>query len=408
MEKIQAQKSEEKLSGVLNWIKSPGKRRKQADSQLLRQFYVTLDAIYLKIKQRNKERLSEYRDTTSKIEILLAVTQSRQSWESAYSIEQMMVPLFTEDNLDIELQRRLMETGENLSPELHQHFSKAFENATELPKKQALLERIVNDLQWQYSLRQVHRVYAGKARINTSVIFVLAIIAFFLPELSENFDFIKRMLDVEMKTKHVRTALSAGFLGACFSLLIGLKSQIQKSDLENLKVIHRFPFILSRAIIGMGAAMIFFYFMQSGFVKSPIIPTFDYSSSTEGLRENIEKAIYGNQSNQLENLNQIQLKEIQKKIELFAAYIVKSSRTDLLKNGKLQGEIDDLFKKIDPSSTGKEQLNLKIREILSKGVPPDDYSAYTMLIILCFLAGFSEKLVPNLLSKAESQINSKK
>ena len=129
---------------------------------------------------------------------------------------------------------------------------------------------------------------------------------------------------LRVSTRALIVATLSGALGATFSMLTGLKA-VAKSRLSDLKLIHRFNYLLIRSFIGVCAALIFYFFVQSEFFKvsGELLPTLPIKLPNEG----------------------------------------------------------------DPMST--------------------TYADMSVLIVWCFIAGFSEKLVPNLLSKtADSFANS--
>ena len=114
------------------------------ERQLLEQFYTSLTAMYLKAKKGNIN-LEEYSDITTRIEKLL---QGKKNWRDAYQVEQLMVQIFDDETLDVELGRRLVDVKNVLSADVNQYYSESA-STTELPEKRALLDRIVNDLQWK-------------------------------------------------------------------------------------------------------------------------------------------------------------------------------------------------------------------------------------------------------------------
>jgi hypothetical protein len=183
---------------------------------------------------------------------------------------------------------------------------------------------LVNDLQWRYELRQLRREYGSQTRIRMGVCAITSLIAFYLPYWVWH---LLPFLHQEIKMYYTMTALTAGWMGASFSMVLSIKKMINQGHLEELKVIRRYPYILSRIIIGVGAAVMFFYFLQADFLQGSIFPAF---TEQEG--------------------------------------------------GAM------------PSSLVSTHLD-KLRE-----------KDLALLIIWCFVAGFSEKLVPNMLSRTETQI----
>jgi len=114
------------------------------------------------------------------------------------------------------------------------------------------------------------------------------------------------------------TALMAGGMGACFSMLISLKERIEMVTLQELDNIHSLHFIVTRIITGVGAALICYYFFRADLLSGSLFPDF----------------------------------------------------------------------------RDKDEISLTSKSFFT-------------LIIWCFIAGFSEKLVPSILIKTEAQVDKK-
>lgn len=76
------------------------------------------------------------------------------------------------------------------------------------------------------------------------------------------------------KGAYILTALSAGRMGAAFGMLLSLKGNLAQTALKDLKVIHKFGYIFSRIIVGMGAALILLYFLHANLIEGVFPPKF--------------------------------------------------------------------------------------------------------------------------------------
>jgi hypothetical protein len=64
-------------------------------------------------------------------------------------------------------------------------------------------------------------------------------------------------------------------------MLISLKNRIQISSISDLKVIHRFDYLFSRALIGMVCGLILFYAFEAGILTGIFFPNFNLESPDE-------------------------------------------------------------------------------------------------------------------------------
>ncbi|MBP6777698.1 MAG: hypothetical protein KA151_10640 [Piscinibacter sp.] len=232
------------------------------DGRLLEQFFVTLDGS-LKQLVRSGGAAARHDDIVAEVTKLLA---EAPSWRTAYHIEQLMVPLYGGAALEVELQRRMTEMRK-FDTVIAATYDALLADADEAARR-ACLGRLVNDLQWRYEQRNLKRHYTQSVTIKTSLIFFGAFIVFFLP---------KNVLDPELlraMPRHVvlHMAISAGLVGAAFSMLIGLRRRLEASTLDELRNTQRLPFLLSRAVIGAGAGLILYYVMESGLIEGKILP----------------------------------------------------------------------------------------------------------------------------------------
>lgn len=232
------------------------------DRRLLEQFFVTLDGT-LKQLVRAREPSPGQESNVAEITRLLS---GAPSWRAAYHIEQLMVPLYGGAALDVELRRRLIDLR-RFDAAIAAAYEALLEGAS--PEgRSACLGRIVNDLQWRYEQRNLKRLYGRSVAIKTSLIFLAAFIVFFLP---------RNLVDAQTIAAHARhmvlyTAISAGFVGASFSMLIGLRQRLAASTLEELRSTQRLAFLLARAFIGAGAALILYYLLESQVLEGKILP----------------------------------------------------------------------------------------------------------------------------------------
>ncbi|MBK6863840.1 MAG: hypothetical protein IPG91_09775 [Ideonella sp.] len=234
------------------------------DRKLLEQFFVTLDATLKQLVPREGAPAGQQAIVAEAARLL----SGAPSWRTAYHVEQLMVPLFAGPALEVELRRRLLELR-RFDPAIAAGYEALLgEAGAGEALRSACLGRIVNDLQWRYEQRNLKRLYGRSVAIKTSLIFLAAFVVFFLP---------RNLLDAQTIAAYARhmvlyTAISAGFVGASFSMLIGLRQRLAASTLDELRNTQRLAFLLARAFIGAGAALILYYLLESQLLEGKILP----------------------------------------------------------------------------------------------------------------------------------------
>lgn len=258
-----------KESSYLKKLKQILRFRRISEIQLLKQKYVDLFTTYEKIKL-NEAKSKNFTKITSKIDDLFS---SRKDWDKANEIEQYLVAMFDEAELDVEFKVKLLDAKRKLGEDTWKFYEAEFQ--TQNGKgKQSLLSSLYKDLQWAYDVEQTGKEYITQTRIRTSLLFIASIFMFFMIDQVSQ---IAALLKIEPGDKGdlIVTAMAAGWMGTSFSMLIGLKNRIQISSISDLKVIHRFDYIFSRALIGMISSLILFYTFQSEILTGTFFPVFD-------------------------------------------------------------------------------------------------------------------------------------
>jgi hypothetical protein len=101
------------------------------------------------------------------------------NWTNAYAIEQLLVHLFDDDTLTRELQVRVREAKSSLKPPLADYYSaEAAKTTLSEVERRALLSRLVNDLQWRYTVDEVKRGYTKQITLRTGQMFVATMLVF--------------------------------------------------------------------------------------------------------------------------------------------------------------------------------------------------------------------------------------
>ena len=234
-------------------------------NKLLEQVFMTFDATLLKIKTNHKET----RELNPIIEAIVTLLKGEKNWRNANRIEQLIIPLLDEEELSFELGKKLFLVKDNFDKKTYEDYVSMAKTGNR-GEKEALLTHITKEQQWHNEVQLVRLDYAKSARIKCSLLFILSFILFVMPRFTEI------LLNVPEGSRRyfILTALLSGWMGGTFSMLLGLKKHIQTNQLNHLKLSYRWDFIIVRAIIGMCAGLLFFYFFESGMLGGALLPNF--------------------------------------------------------------------------------------------------------------------------------------
>jgi len=230
------------------------------EGKLLEQFYVSLETSLFQIKNNQQVIDKEVH------EFVLKMLETEKSWANAYKVEQMIIELYDENTLTYVLKRRLIELGTVLSPNQIAFYKDECSKVLTFEQKRALLEQLVDDLQWRYAIREQKMKYARYARrrsnysLGVSILLFLGSIIFYY------------LSDKQFEFFNIIIMFSAGSLGASFSMLTGLRD-IEEFPFNSLKIIHQYGYIVSRNCIGAVAALVVYYFIQSNLIGGELFQT---------------------------------------------------------------------------------------------------------------------------------------
>jgi hypothetical protein len=296
-------------------------------SGLLGQFYATLSATSEGLQIDLDEKYSHLQDR------LTNIFEKPPSWSNAYCIEQLQIHMMQGDKLDTELSRRLAEAQKVKLPlvDFYEKHAQPIEAGTFSDDyKRSMLNRLANDLQWFYSQRiqrrndgQVMAFRVGIIFFLSFTLFIAGLIAFIYFE-NRNVAMVDDVLKI---LEGFLIALVSGFFGASFSMLVQTQNRISSGTLEDLRAGYRWFVLIIRAAVGLGAAMILYFFFESELLGGSLWP----------------------------DLNKLGLSSI------------------------------------------KDANGLQLKNTFAPN------KEVCLLVIWCFIAGFSENFVPNVLVKTESK-----
>ena len=324
----------EAVAAWLGWGRRAGGHDEEI-VELTDQFYVTLEASFARVPGSLATG-----PAAARVQELLQ-TKAR-SWSSAYEIEQRLVQLYDDETVAAELELRAMEATGVLRKEQADHYAartEALRKAKEPGASQGrriLLARLVNDLQWRYTVNEARRRYSKVVIGRAGWLFVWAL-AFFSLAIAY-----KVLCNVTLSLDDLRVFAFAGLggaWGASFSMLSTLKTRLEASSLDDLKLMRPWVMLASRMLIGAGAACILYFFILSGLLGGTAFP--QLATPSEDRRDRPTESVPA-----------------------------------------------------PAPAAGEAAATTK---------PPLPDTTLALLVVWCFIAGFSERLVPGLLARTETR-----
>lgn len=247
------------------------------------QFYITLQAYITKIKAANPASPSP---PLERIEDILKKTKDERRWPDAYDIEQQIVHLFDESTLDAEFGRRLVEAASSLPPTVSAWYGQKAREPMTSALKRAVLLRMINDIQWRYTKDEARRGYITQITKRTELVFGIAVILFVVHIVIAVAAQHPTAVDLGIDTTSVwaftkesklwlfmSLAGSCGLLGAGFSMMIKMKGRLEQSGFDDLKLNSSWGLIMARALVGYGAGLILYFFMEAGLLRGDLFPS---------------------------------------------------------------------------------------------------------------------------------------
>ncbi len=258
---------DEEISKIFKKEEKPINRTDEFE--LLNQFYVTVEATYQRINN-SIEKKTEETPVETEISKLL---KAPKTWGNIYKIEHLLVDLYDETFIVFEIKRRMLEIDRNLYKEQIDFYNTEVKNLNTIIEKRNFLSRLINDLQWRYTIRETKHEFQRKARRRSSTVLFGAIIFFMIILFMKLFGFyVISYINIDIaKIKQFYILLevaAAGLFGSSLSIATSINKSIELLSFDNLKITHRMNYIVSRVSIGIGAAMIMYYFIQSGILTA--------------------------------------------------------------------------------------------------------------------------------------------
>ncbi len=195
-------------------------------------------------------------------------------------------------------------------------------------------------------------------------------------------------------------------------MLLGTRKQLENVGFNELRVMRKLVYQVARSMVGVGAAAILFFFIQtdfmSSFASSNVLPDLNRRLSDEHslVVQNAVEAIVANESANREPNKVPGLEEATQRLVHEVKYVVEVTKSEA--DRTLEGETTQLLSLLYPDDiemreAAGQRLNSNLIHLVRRELALDPRSL-ALLIVWSFLAGFSEKLVPNMLSKTEEKM----
>ncbi len=281
------------------------------------QFYVTLCTHVNAVRERLRGRHGSH-VALEHITSLIGKRKLKQwTWRDAYEVEQQLIHLYDPRTLTTELERRVLESRTVLQPPVTEWYQKEFAKSQDHKSQRALLLRLVNDLQWRYTINEAARSYKKQIARRTGwifsvVILLVGVIVVIGPTSGETAAAENTMVAVNgtltqaqlgAVTTQLGTVLTkwrlpehflallagiAGLWGAAFSMLTSLQSRIELCSFDDLKLARSWGMLFARLLVGAGAAGILYFFIVSELIDGQAFP--ETQTLLEGQTANGELA----------------------------------------------------------------------------------------------------------------------
>jgi hypothetical protein len=214
-------------------------------------------------------------------------------WTELYRLERMLALIEPVESLPGEAQRRIDEakdenvsTADRLQTRLSDALKLSFDFSKNPPERTAqceillrpLLLETLEDIHWtfqnKYTMRPIQRSASDRIIVAALMTFVTMIIPYILIyyKIYRTGPIISFL---QWSWLPLYSALTAGLFGAFFSRLQSLQSRWNTLSLGQARDARDWRSIMLRGVVGMGGALVVYFFLQSGLVKGQVFPNFE-------------------------------------------------------------------------------------------------------------------------------------
>lgn len=261
-----------------------------ANRTMLRQFFGNLQVLFdicgspkneaeMRIHARLHELLTPPSPPDVYLGLLTGASTSRRTWQKAYAAQQLLVMVLPAEFVRAELLKNYAEICEKQPAKkaIYEEQIGALKGAWNDDLARAVLVRMLNDNQWFNSQKFQIRHMTTRYYVRLIYMFVMIALLFFLT-LAFLPAFLVLLQQVIPDAGRWGFAgfiymLSAGFLGASFSMLTSQRQAVRVRSIEAMEVLSGLPMMFLRLMVGAGAAAILYFFFEAGIVSGSVFPS---------------------------------------------------------------------------------------------------------------------------------------
>jgi hypothetical protein len=425
---------------LADWFGTPNKlfKRPEENGLMLEQYLAGLEGRYATLRARADaaqtsmldeagkviERYREFRATKSS-----ANPEPLPEWNEAFLADQLLTQLLAPEEARAELAAQLaalktIDAGAHTALSIEWEGIKNADDQTKADKRvSALLVSAMRAAQWKNTQRWIIRILGTQYAARLRNAFLVALL----------FGLLLVVFDAYLGPKFRNAAVSglgfaaaAGLLGASFSAMVGQSRISELDNIEEARAATSRQMIALRLGVGVAAAIILYFFFESGLVEGALFPDLQQigfgwvvpiGSDDTALRTSAQTLDI--RANALID----SISSVQGKIDALTAAMKEASSpaanaaAEVTKAGLGEGakvltdpSIVLLQEKLQETQAELKLVNAGIEALqedwvqggrpLGRLTPNPDLSK---LVVWCFAAGFTQTLVPSMLAKVAPQ-----
>ncbi len=227
-------------------------------------------------------------------------SRGEDAWNEAYRLERLLALAEPRDGLIQETERRIAEASEEkvaAAPRLQKRYDQIMKdefgadppNKSLSPTAEVNMRNLLQDvLEWHhwssqrtFCLRPMQKCATNRI-VSAEVLAFIFVVAPFAYLYSREYIFKNPPNFEYWSGLPFYLALSAGLFGAFFSRMQWLQSNGDSLSLSQVRGAMDWRSIRLRGAVGMGGALIVYFFLQSGMVSGSLFPNFDDFGVREG------------------------------------------------------------------------------------------------------------------------------